>query len=286
LNKAPAWRRRKGLANYIALMPYIFFALFPFYIMAITSIKSEAEISNLGVSPFWVTGMTTEHYVYLATNTEYFEHWLLNTFIATFFATVISVTIGTLAAYALARLRFRGIEFFGVAVFITYLVPPTLLFLPMTDIINTIDDYVPIRDSYWSLILTYPTFLIPFVTWLLMGYFKTIPVEVEECAYLDGCTRLQALFRVILPMAKPGIVCATLFSVTACWNEYLYSLVFIQEGTEKTLSVAVTTELIRGDIYFYGSLMAACFVGVLPIIVVIGFFLDYFTSGLTDGAIK
>ena len=286
INKVPTWRRRKHMANYIALVPYVAFALFPFYIMFVTSIKSSQEINNLGQSPFWASGIATENYVYLATNTGFFEHWMLNTFIVTVISTIISVSIGTLAAYALARLRFRGVEFFGVAVFITYLVPQTLLFLPLIEIINTIDNYIPIRDTYWSLVLTYPTFLIPFVTWLLMGYFKTIPVEVEECAYLDGCSRLGALFRVVLPMAMPGIMCAILFSITLSWNELLYSLVFIQDETAKTLSVGVITELIRGDVYYWGSLMAACFTGALPIIVLYAFFLDYFTSGLTAGAIK
>jgi multiple sugar transport system permease protein len=286
LNKVPIWRRRKSAANYFALLPYLAFALFPFYIMFITSLKSEQEINNLGNSPFWASGIAVENYLYLATNTAYFEHWMLNTFIATAISTIISVSIGTLAAYALARLRFRGVELFGIAVFITYLVPQTLLFLPLIDVINTIDNVIPIRDTYWSLILTYPTFLIPFVTWLLMGYFKTIPVEVEECAYLDGCSRLGALFRVVLPMAMPGIMCAILFSATLCWNELLYSLIFIQDETAKTLSVGVITELIRGDIYYWGSLMAACFTGALPIILLFGFFLDYFVSGLTAGAIK
>ena len=286
INKVPTWRRRKSMANYIALLPYLFFALFPFYIMFITSLKSKQEINNLGQSPFWATGIATENYVYLATNTGFFEHWLLNTFIVTAVSTIISVSVGILAAYALARLRFRGVEVFGVAVFISYLVPQALLFIPLIDVINTIDDYIPIRDTYWSLILTYPTFLIPFVTWLLMGYFKTIPVEVEECAYLDGCSRLGALFRVVLPMAIPGIMCAVLFCITLSWNELLYSLVFIQDETAKTISVGVITELIRGDIYYWGSLMAACFTGALPIIVIYGFFMDYYVSGLTAGAIK
>jgi multiple sugar transport system permease protein len=286
LNKVPSWRRRKSFANYIALLPYLAFALFPFYIMFITSLKSKQEINNLGNSPFWASGIATENYIYLATNTGFFEHWMLNTFIVTTISTIISVSIGTLAAYALARLRFRGVEIFGVAVFITYLVPQTLLFIPLIDVINTIDDYIPIRDTYWSLILTYPTFLIPFVTWLLMGYFRTIPVEVEECAYLDGCSRLGALFRIVLPMAIPGIMCAVLFSFTLSWNELLYSLVFIQDETAKTLSVGVLTELIRGDIYYWGSLMAATFTGAIPIIVFYGFFMDYYVSGLTAGAIK
>jgi len=211
---------------------------------------------------------------------------LLNSVLVALASSLVSVILGFLAAYALARLRFRGVELFGVAVFITYLVPQTLLFIPLIDVINFIDDYVEIRDTYWSLILTYPTFLIPFVTWLLMGYFRTIPVEVEECAYLDGCTRLGALFRVVLPMAVPGIICAILFSYTLSWNEFLYSLVFIQDEHAKTVSVGVFTELIRGDIYFWGSLMAACLLGTLPIVVLYSFLMDYYTSGLTQGAIK
>ena len=164
--------------------------------------------------------------------------------------------------------------------------PQSLLFLPLVEVINAIDDVVPIRNTYWSLILAYPTFLIPFVTWLLMGYFRTFSVEVEGCAYLDGCSRLGALFRVVLPMAMPGIICAILFAFTLSWNELLYSLVFIQNEASKTLSVGVLTELIRGDVYYWGSLMAACFLGTIPIVLVFALFHDFFISGLTAGAIK
>ena len=285
-NRRPLWRRRKEAYNYLALLPFVAFALFPLYIIMITSVKSDQEISNLSNSPFWAMGLTGDHYLYLAEKTAFFENWLVNTIIVCVVSTAISVTIGILAAYALARLRFRGVEFFGIAVFITYLVPQPLLFIPLIDVINFVDDIVPIRDTYWSLILTYPTFLTPFVIWLLLGYFKTIPVEVEECAYLDGCSRLGALFRVVLPMAMPGIICAILFSFTLSWNEFLYSLVFIQAQDAKTIGVGVFTELIRGDVYYWGSLMAACFAGTVPIVVLYAFFMDYYVSGLTSGAIK
>jgi multiple sugar transport system permease protein len=284
--KTPSWRIRQTVWTYTALLPYIAFALFPLYITLVTSFKSKQEINNLGASPFWATGVTVDNYVYLAKNTQFFEHWMLNTFIVSVLATGVSVLIGILAAYALARLRFRGVEAFGVAVFVTYLVPTSLLFLPLIEVVNFIDEYIPIRDTYWSLVVTYPTFLIPFVTWLLMGYFRTVPVEVEECAYIDGCTRLRALITIVLPMALPGVVCAVLFAFTLCWNEFLYSLVFIQDAVYKTLSVGVVTELIRGDIYYWGSLMAACITGVLPIIVLYAFFMDYYVTGLTAGAIK
>ena len=284
--KMPLWRFRKEVVTYASLIPYIAFSLFPLYIMFITSLKSKQEINNLGASPFWATGITLDNYVYLAENTHFFDHWLLNTFIVTAVSTAISVAIGILAAYALARLRFRGVEAFGVAVFVTYLVPQALLFLPLINVINFIDDFIPIRDTYWSLILTYPTFLIPFVTWLLMGYFRTVPFEVEECAYIDGASRMRTLLTIVLPMALPGVACAVLFSFTLCWNEFLYTLVFIQDEVQKTLSVGVLTELVRGDIYFWGSLMAACLVGSIPVIVIYAFFMDYYVSGLTAGAIK
>ena len=284
--KTPLWRIRKEVVTYASLIPYIAFSLFPLYIMFITSLKSKQEINNLGASPFWATGITLDNYVYLAENTHFFDYWLLNTFIVTAVSTAISVAVGILAAYALARLRFRGVEAFGLAVFVTYLVPQALLFLPLINVINFIDDFIPIRDTYWSLILTYPTFLIPFVTWLLMGYFRTVPFEVEECAYIDGASRMRTLLTIVLPMALPGVACAVLFSFTLCWNEFLYTLVFIQDEVQKTLSVGVLTELVRGDIYFWGSLMAACLVGSIPVIVIYAFFMDYYVSGLTAGAIK
>jgi len=286
INPTPPWQKRKRLATYAGVLPYVAFAVFPLYLMAVTSFKTTAEINDFSQSPFWVSGVTLSNYVYLAEKTNYFESWMLNTIIVSVVTTLISVSVGSLAAYALARLRFRGVEMFGVAVFITYLVPQTLLFLPLVDVINWIDQFIPIRDTYWVLIITYPTFLIPFVTWLLMGYFRTIPYEVEECAYVDGCGRLRALFRIVMPMAMPGLICAVLFSFTLSWNEFLYSLVFIQDQFAKTLSVGVFTELIRGDIYYWGSLMAACFAGTIPIVVLYAFFMDYYTSGLTAGAIK
>jgi multiple sugar transport system permease protein len=284
--RTPAWRVRQAVLTYVYLIPYVAFALFPLYITLITSLKTKQEINNPGLSPFWATGVTLDNYKYLAQNTHFFDHWMINTFLVAVLATGISVVIGILAAYALARLRFRGVELFGVAVFVTYLVPTSLLFLPLINVVNFLDKFFHVRDTYWSLVLTYPTFLIPFVTWLLMGYFRTVPVEVEECAYLDGCGRLRALITIVLPMALPGVICAILFGFTLCWNEFLYSLVFIQDELHKTLSVGVVTELIRGDIYYWGSLMGACIMGSVPIIVLYAFFMDYYVSGLTAGAIK
>lgn len=279
----PNWRGRQSIYVYSSLIPYVAFALFPLYIMFITSLKTKQEMNDPFTNPFWVAqGITLDNYKYLYEKTLFFSNWLLNTLEVSILSTIIAVVFGTLAAYALARMKFRGVEAFGLAVFITYLVPPSLLFIPLIEVVNFLD----LRDSKWALVLTYPTFMVPFVTWLLMGYFRTVPKEVEECAFIDGCGRLRALLTIVVPMAIPGLVCAILFAFTLSWNEFLYSLVFIQNQTEKTLSVGVFSELIRGDIYYWGSLMAATFTGTLPIIVVYAFFMDYYVAGLTAGAIK
>ena len=171
---------------------------------------------------------------------------------------------------------------FGTAVFITYLVPPTLLFLPLSQVVV----WLGISDTIWALIVTYPTFLVPFATWLLMGYFRTIPKEVEECALVDGASRMQTLTRIVLPMAIPGIVCVMLFGFTLTWNEFTYALTFVSQSANKTAVVGVTADLIRGDIYYWGSLMAGAVVASLPIVIIYVWFLDYYVSGLTAGAVK
>jgi multiple sugar transport system permease protein len=190
--------------------------------------------------------------------------------------------LGVLAAYPLARLKFPGADSFGVAIFVTYLVPPSLLFLPLTTVVN----WLGLSDTLWALIVIYPTFLVPFCTWLLLGYFRTVPKEIEECAMLDGCSRLQSMLRILLPAAVPGVICAALFAFTLSWNEFLYSLVFVSPAELKTMTVGVFSELIRGDIYYWGSLMAGACIGSFPIVIAYVFFLDYYVSGLTAGAIK
>src|SRR3989442_3209232 len=186
------------------------------------------------------------------------------------------------AGYSLARRRSRGVAWFGPGVFVPYLVPPTLLFLPLSQVVV----WLGISDTIWALIVTYPTFLVPFSTWLLMGYFRTIPRGVEECALVDGASRMQTLVRIVLPMAIPGIVCVTLFGFTLTWNEFTYALTFISQTANKTAVVGVTADLIRGDIYYWGSLMAGAGVASLPIVVIYVWFLDYYVSGLTAGAGK
>ena len=278
--------RRQRLASsifgYANLLPYIFFALFPFYFMLVTSVKSNAELYNLKSIPFWIqSGVVMDHYALLFQKTE-FVTWMKNSLLVALVATTVSVVISILAGYSLARLRFPGVASFGTAVFITYLVPTTLLFLPLAQVVNRFG----LADSVWALIVTYPTFLVPFCTWLLLGYFRTIPQEIEECAMVDGCTRFQALIRIVLPVAIPGIVCAVLFAFTISWNEFIYALTFISSTAQKTTTVGVTAELIRGDIFYWGSLMACAVLGSVPIVLVYVVFMDYYVSGLTQGAIK
>jgi len=275
-------RIRSAVFGYANMIPFIAFALFPFYFMLITSLKKDAELYDLKAVPFLIqTGVITDHYRYLFFKTEFLT-WIKNSLIISVVATSVSLVIAILAGYSLARLRYRGVGTFGTAVFITYLVPPTLLFLPLSQVVV----WLGISDTIWALIVTYPTFLVPFSTWLLMGYFRTIPREVEECALVDGASRMQTLIRIVLPMAVPGIVCVTLFGFTLTWNEFTYALTFVSQTANKTAVVGVTADLIRGDIYYWGSLMAGAVVASLPIVIIYVWFLDYYVSGLTAGAVK
>ena len=283
---APAQSRsarvRSAAFGYANLLPFIVFALFPFYFMVITSVKRNAELYDLKSVPFLVrTGLIVDHYRYLFEHTDFLT-WIKNSLIISVAATAISLVIAVLAGYSLARLRYPGVGAFGTAVFITYLVPPTLLFLPLSQVVVALG----LSDTIWALIVTYPTFLVPFSTWLLMGYFRTIPREVEECALVDGATRMQTLVRIVLPMAMPGLVCCALFGFTLTWNEFTYALTFISQSANKTAVVGVTADLIRGDIYYWGSLMAGAVVASVPIVAVYVIFLDYYVSGLTAGAVK
>ena len=272
----------KRLMLHVALLPFLIFALFPFYHMTLTSLKQDRELYDRYAVPLVITqGPTLEHYAKLLWDTEFLT-WTKNSLMVAFLATGISVVVGTIAANALARLKFFGVASLGTGIFVTYLVPTSLLFLPLAQVVQ----WLGLSDSKWALVLTYPTFLVPFCTWLLIGYFRTVPKEVEECALVDGATRIQALWRIVLPMAVPGLVCAALFAFTLSWNEFIYALTFTSSSEQITASVGVTTELIRGDIYFWGSLMAGAVLGSVPIVILYVFFLDYYVSGLTAGALK
>lgn len=272
---------RRFVSVGLPTLAFLILLLLPFYVMAIVSLKPQAEFLKISNNPFSLANATLDHYRYLFDKTI-FVRWSLNTTIVAVASTSISIVFSIMAGYALARLRFRAANALGWIIFVTYLVPQTLLFLPLIRVVNTLN----LTDTRWALILTYPTFLIPFATWLLMGYFRGIPRELEESAMIDGATRLQAMWQIILPLALPGILSAGLFAFTLSWNEYIYALTFISSADLKTIPVGVTSELIRGDSNYWGELMAGALLGSIPVAILYSFFVDYFVSGMTAGAVK
>lgn len=266
---------------YVPLAFYAVFLLFPFLWMLIVSLKPDQELLDTHLNPFVLKHATLDHYSYLFKETD-FLIWAKNTAIVTTAATVVSLVCSVLIGYALGRLRFRGGNFLGVGIFLAYLVPPTLLFIPLSQVIARFHLY----NRYWALIFTYPTFLIPFAGWLLMGYFRTISRDLEDAALVDGATRLRAMWSVVLPLALPGILSAGIFCFTLGWNEFLYALVFMGSGEMKTIPVGVVSDLIRADVYFWGSLMAAGILGSVPVALAYSFFVDNYVAGLTAGATK
>ena len=277
LNRLP----RRVVTVYIPIALFIFVLLFPFYWMAITAVKPNSQLTDYNnYSPFWVVDATFDHIKYLLFETSY-PGWLWNTMLVATAATFISLVTSILSAYAIERIRFTGSRSVGLLIFLAYLVPPSILFIPLAFIVFKLGIY----DSRLALIFTYPTFLIPFCTWLLMGYFRSIPFELEESALVDGASRWQILWRIILPLAVPGLISAGIFAFTLSWNESIYALTFIQSSENKTVPVGVLTELVRGDIFEWGALMAGALFGSLPVVILYSFFVDYYVSSMT-GAVK
>jgi multiple sugar transport system permease protein len=278
-----AWdsRARRMVVLWLPLACFVIILLFPFYWMAVTAFKPDAELYNFAQhNPFWISSPTLDHVYLLLFKTSY-PSWLKTTMMVAVGATFLSIFASTLAAYAIQRLRFYGSQYVGLAIYLAYLVPPSILFIPLATMVVQLGLF----DSPMALILVYPTFLIPFCTWLLIGYFKSIPYELEECALIDGATRLQILRQITLPLALPGIISAGIFSFTLSWNEFIYALAFIQSSENKTVPVAILTELVTGDVYQWGALMAGSLLGSLPVAIFYSFFVDYYVSSLT-GAVK
>jgi len=270
----------KVLKFYVPTFLYLVFLLFPFYWMVNTVLKSDNELYNLNLNPFFIYSPPLDNVIKLFTETIFLK-WMANTFFVAITATIISLVASLLAAYAIQRLQFKTSGPTGVAIFLGYLVPQTILFIPLAHIIFK----VGLWDSLWSLILTYPTFLIPFCTWLLMGYFKTIPKEMEECAMIDGASRIKIFRRIILPLCLPGVLSAGIFCFTLSWNEYLYALAFISSTAKKTVPIGLVTELVRGDVYHWGALMAGALCASVPVALVYSFFVEHYVAGMT-GALK
>ena len=271
---------RRVFTIYLPLGAFLFVLLFPFYWMAMTAFKPDAELLSREANPFWISRPTLAHVKKLLFDTQYPE-WLWNTILVSVVSTFLSIVFSVLAAYAIERLRYRGSRYVGASIFLAYLVPPSILFIPLATMVYKLDLF----DTRLALILTYPTFLIPFCTWLLMGYFKSIPFELEECALIDGASRFQILVKIVLPPAVPGLISAGIFAFTLSWNEFIYALTFVSSSEVKTVPVGVVTELVEGDIYHWGSLMAGALFGSIPVAVLYSFFVEYYVSGLT-GAVK
>ena len=274
-------RAKRAVFLYVPLACFVFILLFPFYWMTITAFKPNAELYSYKThNPFWIAQPTLDHIRRLLFETSY-PRWLWTTMTVAIGATFLSLFASVFAAYAIQRLRFRGSEYVGLAIYLGYLVPPSILFIPLSTTVFRLGLF----DTPMALILVYPTFLVPFCTWLLIGYFKSIPYEMEECALIDGATRLQILRLITLPLAIPGLISAGIFSFTLSWNEFIYALAFIQSSEKKTVPVAILTELVSGDVYQWGALMAGSLLGSLPVAIFYSFFVDYYVSSLS-GAVK
>jgi len=258
------------------------FLAFPFYWMLITTFKATQDLYNPSNNPYLFNAPPTlEHLTALFRDTQYTQ-WLLNTALVGIAVVIITLVLALPAGYALARMTGRWTHTLAVAIFLTYLVPPTILFIPFSRIIA----WLGLQDSLWSLVLVYPSFTVPFCTWLLMGFFKAIPRDLEEAAMVDGLSRFAAFIKVVLPISIAGVLTAVIFTFTLVTQEFVYGVTFITSAANYTVSVGVPTYLVRGDVYYWGSLMAACLITSVPIAVIYNFFVDRFVAGITVGAIK
>ena len=283
MNRRQLWRKiKRDYGPYLPLSPYLLVVIFPFYWMIITTFKRDNDLYNLTGVPFWFKESPTLSHVNLLLYDTLFLTWLKNSLFIGASVVVITLALGLPAAYALARFRFPGNHALSTAMFLSYLIPPALLFIPLSQVVRGIG----FADSIWSLILVYPSFTLPFCTWLLMGFVRTVPQEIEESAQLDGCTRFQAFRMIIIPVIIPGIITAGIFAFTLTYQEFIYALTFVSASANKTIAYGVTTDLIRGDVFYWGSLMAGALIGSIPVVVIYAFSLDHFIHGLTAGALK
>ena len=269
------------LRLYVPLAAFVLMTLFPFYWMIVTSLKTNQELYNVRIFPMIAFQPTLQNYVNLLTQTRFLQ-WSFNSLLVAVLSTGISLVLGTMAAYPLARMRFPGAALIALAIAATYLVPQTLLFIPMADLINRLG----LVNSLSAVVLTYPTFLVPFCAWLLMGYFKTVPRELEEAARIDGASRLTAMLRIVLPLSIPGLLSAGIFAFTLSQNEFLYALIFLTKSDVRTVPVAAISELIKGDVFYWGQLMAAAVLGSVPVAIIYSFFVEHYVAGLTAGSVK
>jgi multiple sugar transport system permease protein len=275
-------RRATRAVRWAVIGVAVAFLAFPFYWMAITAFKQTADLYDVHNDPFLFNMAPTLAHVRLLLGQTLFLRWMLNTALVGISVVVITLALAVPAAYALARLSGRWGERLGIGIFLTYLVPPTLLFIPMSKVVAVLG----LQDSLGALVLVYPTFTVPFSIWLLMGFFKAIPADIEDAGLVDGLTRFQAFTRLVIPISVSGILTVVIFGFTLVTQEFVYALTFIYSAEHQTVSVGVPIFLVRGDVYYWGSLMAGCLIASIPIALVYDLFLDRFISGFTVGAVK
>jgi len=264
------------------ILLFVVIAIFPVYYMIVTTFKTNDDLYNLAHFPLWFTDKPTfGHVQYLFEKTQ-FQRWLVNSYGIALGTVVITVLTAVPAGYALARLNLPGAGALSIGIFLTYLVPPSLLFIPLSQVVARLH----LTDNVWALVIIYPTFTIPFCTWLMMGFFKTIPFDIEEAALIDGCNRMQAIRRVVLPLSRAGIFSIMMFAFTLALQEFIYALTFISTKENKPVTLGVVTDLIRGDVFYWGELMAGGIIAGLPVAILYNFFLDDFISGITAGSVK
>jgi multiple sugar transport system permease protein len=271
-----------GVVNFGVIAAFTAFASFPFAWMLITMFKQTRDLLDPSHNPFVYNAPPTLEHLRVLFQDTLFLHWVGNTLLVGIAVVIITLLLAVPAGYSLARLTGAAGEKLGIGIFLTYLVPPTILFIPLSRLVATLG----LTDSLWALVLVYPSFTVPFCTWLLMGFFKVIPKDVEEAAMIDGHSRFGAFLRVILPMSVAGLLTTVIFSFTLVMQEFVYAVTFISSVRNMTVSVGVPTFLTHGDVYFWGSLMAGCFIASVPIAILYNFFVDRFIAGFTMGAVK
>jgi multiple sugar transport system permease protein len=274
-------RRWAMWGSYAALTLFVLMFLIPPFYTIVTSLKTSAEISAQLGSPWLVRHPTLDNFVALITD-PIFRTFFLNTIMITLVVVAVTMVISILAAFSLARMKFRGSETLATGVFLTYLIPASLLFIPLFQIIGA----VGLVNNVWSLALIYPTLSVPFCTWIMIGYFGSIPRELDEAALIDGAGYLTILFRIFIPVAMPGIIAAMIFAFTVSWGQFLYPMAYLYTDTQMVLTVGIISDLIRGDVFQWGKIMAACVMAAAPPVLIYAFLMDYYISGLTAGATK
>ena len=277
MNRRTRRSLRRHVLIYAGLTPFLVIALFPIYWMAITALKRDSDLYSMGVTPFWFHQLPTlDHFILLIKKT-YFVPQLVNSLLLAVCVVTITVVAAIPAGYALARLRLPGAENLGIGIFLTYLVPPIILFIPLARVVGGLGLF----DSWWALVLVYPSFTIPFCTWKMFGYFKAVPREIEEAAWVDGCSLPGAMVRIVVPLSRQGVLITAIFSFSLAMQEFLYAVVYVAPRSEKVVTVGLMTTLIRGDIFYWGSLMAGALIIGIPVAILYALVLDQFIQGLT-----